>query len=125
MSIIVTVMIVVTIIIMVMVIMPGRLMMIARIVIAMIALSVAAICAFAFMRVFGRIVMEANRVKAPSGPPRSAAWHLLHTPTRVLLREYHIARPNGTLGRYLSLFYIMGGAAVIIFVADVWTLLRP
>ena len=86
---------------------------------------VAAICAFAFMRVFGRIVMEANRVKAPSGPPRSAAWHLLHTPTRVLLREYHIARPNGTLGRYLSLFYIMGGAAVIIFVADVWTLLRP
>ena len=96
--------------------------MIARVVIAIVALAVAAICTFAFLRVFARIVMEANRVRNPPGPERSAGWHLLHTPTRVLLREYHIARPNGTLGRYLSLFYIMGGAAAIVFFADVWTL---
>jgi hypothetical protein len=95
--------------------------MVARVVIAIIAFGVAAICAFAFMRVFARIVAEANRVRNPQGPERSAGWHLLHTPTRVLLREYHIARPNGTLGRYLSLFYIMGGAAAIVFFADVWS----
>ena len=98
-------------------------MMIARVVIAIVAFCVAALCTFAFMRVFARIVMEANRVRNPPGPGRSAAWHLVHTPTRVLLREYHLARPNGTLGRYLSLFYIMGGAAAIVFFADVWTLL--
>ena len=97
--------------------------MIARLVIAIIAFTVAAICAFAFMRVYTRIAMEANRGKNLPGRERSAGWHLFHTPTRVLLREYHIARPNGTLGRYLSLFYIMGGAAAIVFFADVWTLL--
>ena len=96
-------------------------MMIARVVIAIVALGVAAICAFAFTRVFARIVTEANRVRNPQGSQRSAVWHLFHTPTRVLLREYHIVRPNGTLGRYLSLFYIMGGAAAIVFFADVWT----
>jgi hypothetical protein len=93
--------------------------MIARVVIAVIAFGVVAICAFAFMRVYTRIAMEANR-----GRERSPGWHLLHTPTRVLLREYHIARPNGTLGRYLSLFYIMGGAAAIVFFADLWTLVH-
>ena len=98
--------------------------MIARIVIAVIALGVAAICAFAFMRVFARIASEATQAKTARVPVRSAGWHLLHTPSRVLLREYHIVRPDGTLGRYLSLFYIMGGAAAIIFFADVWTLLR-
>jgi hypothetical protein len=97
---------------------------IARIVIAIVALSVAAICAFAFMRVFARIAAEATQVKSARVPVRSAGWHLLHTPTRVLLREYHLARPDGVLGRYLSLFYIMGGAAVIIFFADVWSLFR-
>jgi hypothetical protein len=91
-------------------------------VIAIIALIVISICTFAFVRVFARIVLEANRARNPPGPVHSAGWHLLHTPTRVLLREYHIARPNGTLGRYLSLFYIMGGAAAIVFFADVWTL---
>jgi hypothetical protein len=97
---------------------------IARIVIAVTSLSVAAICAFAFMRVFARIAAEATQAKSARVPVRSAGWHLWHTPTRVLLREYHVARPDGTLGRYLSLFYIMGGAAVIVFVADVWTLLH-
>ncbi|HEY2898627.1 MAG TPA: hypothetical protein VGJ12_15920 [Gemmatimonadaceae bacterium] len=97
---------------------------IARIVIAIIALSVAALCTFAFMRVFARIAAEATQAKSARVPVRTAGWHLLHTPTRVLLREYHIARPAGTLGRYLSLFYIMGGAAAIIFFADVWSLFR-
>ena len=99
-------------------------MVIARIIIAMIALGVVAICAFAFMRVFARIAAEATHAKSARVPVRSAGWHLWHTPTRVLLREYRIARPDGTLGRYLSLFYIMGGAAAIIFFADVWTLLH-
>ena len=98
--------------------------MVARLVIAIIALIVTSICTFAFVRVFARIVMEANRARTPPGPARSAGWHLLHTPTRVLLREYHIARPDGTLGRSLSLFYIMGGAAAILFFADVWTLFK-
>jgi len=97
---------------------------IARIVIAIVALGVAAVCAFAFMRVFARIAAEATHAKSARVPVRSAGWHLLHTPTRVLLREYHLARPDGTLGRYLSLFYIMGGAAVIVFVADVWSFFR-
>jgi hypothetical protein len=97
---------------------------IARIVIAIAALGVAAVCAFAFMRVFARIAAEATHAKSARVPVRSAGWHLLHTPTRVLLREYHLARPDGTLGRYLSLFYIMGGAAVIVFVADVWSFFR-
>jgi hypothetical protein len=97
-------------------------MAIARTVIAIVALSVAAICAFAFMRVFARIAAEATQAKSARVPVHSAGWHLLHTPTRVLLREYRTARPNGTLGRYLSLFYIMGGAAAIVFFADVWTL---
>ena len=99
-------------------------LVVARIVVAAIALGVAAICAFAFMRVFARIAAEATQTKSARVPVRSAGWHLLHTPTRVLLREYHIARPHGTLGRYLSLFYIMGGAAVIVFVADVWSFFR-
>jgi hypothetical protein len=99
-------------------------MAIARTVIAIVALGVAAICAFAFMRVFARIAAEATQAKSARVPVRSAGWHLLHTPTRVLLREYHIARPDGTLGRYLSLFYIMGGAAAIVFFADVWTLFK-
>ena len=98
--------------------------MIARIVIAIIALGAAAICAFAFMRVFARIAAEATQGKNPRVPVRSAGWHLLHTPTRVLLREYRMARPDGTLGHYLSLFYIMGGAAVIVLVADVWSFFR-
>ena len=98
--------------------------MIARLVIAIIAFTVAAICAFAFMRVYARIAMEANRGKNSPDRERTAGWHLFHTPTRVLLREYHLARPNGTLGRYLSLFYIMGGAAAIVFFADVWTLVH-
>lgn len=98
--------------------------MIARVVIAIIALGVAAICAFAFMRVFARIAAEATQAKSARVPVRSAGWHLLHTPTRVLLREYRIARPNGTLGRYLSLFYIMGGAAAIVFFADVLSFFR-
>jgi hypothetical protein len=93
--------------------------MIARVVIAIVALTVVALCAFAFMRVFARVAMEANRGKNPPVPNRSAGWHLLHTPTRVLLREYLVARPDGTLGRYLTLFYIMGGAAAIVFFADV------
>jgi hypothetical protein len=96
----------------------------ARIVIAIIAFGVAAICAFAFMRVFARIAAEATQAKSARVPVRSAGWHLLHTPTRVLLREYHLARPGGTLGRYLSLFYIMGGAAAIVFAADVWSFFR-
>jgi hypothetical protein len=98
--------------------------MIARFVIAIISLGVAVICALAFMRVFARIVMEGTQGKHPPDQARSAGWHLLHTPTRVLLREYRIARPNGTLGRYLSLFYIIGGAAAIVFFADVWTLFK-
>ena len=97
---------------------------VARIVIAIIALGVAALCAFAFMRVFARIAAEATQAKSARVPVRTAGWHLLHTPARVLLREYHLARPDGTLGRYLSLFYIMGGAAAIIFFADVWSLFR-
>ena len=96
--------------------------MAARIAIAALTFTIAALCAFAFMRVFARIAAEATQGRSTRVPVRSAGWHLLHTPTRVLLREYHIARPDGTLGRYLSLFYIMGGAAVIVFVADVWTL---
>lgn len=98
--------------------------MIARTIIAIIALGVAAICGFAFIRVFARIANEATRGKNPPEPERSVGWHLLHTPTRVLLREYRIARPNGTLGRYLSLFYIMGGAATIVFFADVLSFFR-
>ena len=96
----------------------------ARIAIAALTFTVVAICAFAFIRVFARIASEATRGKSSPVPARSAGWHLLHTPTRVLLREYRTARPDGTLGRYLSLFYIMGGAAAIIFFADVWTLLH-
>jgi hypothetical protein len=98
--------------------------MLARIVIAIVALSVAAICAFAVMRVFARIAAEATQARNARVPVRSAGWHLLHTPTRVLLREYRVARPDGSLGRYLSLFYIMGGAALIVFFADVWSFFR-
>lgn len=98
--------------------------MIARVVIAMITLGVAVICGFGFMRVFARITVEAKLGKNAPGPERSAGWHLLHTPTRVLLRQYRIARPNGTLGRYLYLFHVLGGLAAIIFFADVFSLLR-
>jgi hypothetical protein len=71
------------------------------------------------MRVFARINEELNRGKSSNAPMRTAAWHLLHTPTRLMLREYRRACPEGTLGRSLQVYYMVGGAAAIVFFADV------
>jgi hypothetical protein len=96
----------------------------ARAVIAVVALGVAAACGFAFVQVLARINHDVREAKSATAPMRSVGWHLLHTPTRVLLREYRIARPDGTLGRYLYLFYIAGGAAAIVFFAELLSLMR-
>jgi hypothetical protein len=87
--------------------------------IAIVALAVAAICGIAFMRVLARINVELNRGNISSAPTRTAAWHLMHTPTRLMLREYRKACPEGTLGRSLQLFYMVGGVAAIVFFAAV------
>jgi hypothetical protein len=49
---------------------------------------------------------------------------VVDTPTRILLREYRIACPDGTLVRYMYAFYIAGGAAAVVFFADVLSFLR-
>jgi hypothetical protein len=87
--------------------------------IAIIALAVATICVVAFMRVLARINVELNRGNISSAPLRTAAWHLMHTPTRLMLREYRKACPDGTLGRSLQVSYLVGGAAAIVFFAAV------
>jgi hypothetical protein len=96
----------------------------ARAVIAVVALGVAAICGYAFVQVVARITLEVHEGKRAHAPVRSAGWHLLHTPTRILLREYRIARPDGTLVRYMYALYITGGAAAVVFFADVLSFLR-
>jgi hypothetical protein len=91
--------------------------------IAMVALAIAIICGVAFMRVLARINEELHRGSVPNAPMRTATWHLLHTPTRVMLREYRRACPEGTLGRSLQVYYMVGGAAAIVFFATVLSVL--
>ena len=95
-----------------------------RAVIAVAALGVAVICAMAFLRVFASIVAEIDREHGASGGARPATWHMLHTPTRVLLAQYRAARPNGKLGAYLQAIYIVFGIAAIALFASVTGFMR-
>jgi hypothetical protein len=97
--------------------------MMIRAVIAVISLGIASICGLGFTQVLGRINEQTNQGKSSSEPARSVGWHVLHTPTRALLRDYHLACPTGTLDRYLYVFYLLGGAALIVFFSDVVSLL--
>jgi hypothetical protein len=87
--------------------------------IAIVALAVAVISGVAFMRVLALINEELHRGNISSAPMRTAAWHLMHTPTRIMLREYRRACPEGTLGRSLQVYYVVGGAAAVVFFAAV------
>ncbi len=90
-----------------------------RALIAVAALGVAVVSAIAFMRVFAGIVATMDRGGSASGDVKPAAWHLLHTPTRLLLAQYRAASPGGKLGGYLQAIYAVFGAAVIAFFASV------
>jgi hypothetical protein len=94
-----------------------------RIVIAVVALTIAFISGAAFMRVLGRIIQQGHFGRGPKAHVESTGWHLLHSPTRLILRQYRIAQPTGTLDRHLYAYYLIGGTAAIVFFADVLTLL--
>jgi hypothetical protein len=91
--------------------------------IAVIALGVAVLCAIAFMRVYAGIVSAIDG-GGTSAEAQTAGWHLLHTPTRLLLRRYRAARPDGKLVAYLQAIYAVFGLAVIAFFATVTGLFR-
>ena len=92
--------------------------------IAIVALALALFCGFGFVRVFDRILSQAHYGRGPKARVESAGWHLLHSPTRLILRRYRIAQPTGTLDRHLYAYFLVGGAAIIVFFADVLSLLR-
>ena len=94
-----------------------------RVMIAIVAFAVALASGLAFMRVLGRIMLDVSHGTFAQHPPKSAGWHLLHTRTRDLLREYHHVCPDGTLDRYLYVFYLIGGAAAIVFFVDLLSFL--
>ena len=94
-----------------------------RVVIAVVALAVALYCGSAFMRVFDRIIREGHFGRGPKAHVESTGWHLLHSPTRLILRQYRLARPTGTLARDLYAYFLLGGVATIVFFADVLSFL--
>jgi hypothetical protein len=93
-------------------------------VIAIVALGVAAICGVMFMQVLGRIAFEIDQRRKVPARTQPSGWQMLRTPTRIILRDYRTACPGGRLGRYLQAIYIVGGAAAIVFFADVVSLFR-
>jgi hypothetical protein len=98
--------------------------MLAPVVIAVVALGVAAICGIAFMQVLARIAFEIDRGRKVPARTQPSVWQMLRTPTRIILRQYRLACPDGKLGRYLQAIYIVGAAAVIVFFANVMSLGR-
>jgi hypothetical protein len=77
-----------------------------------------------FMQVLGRIAFEIDQRRKVPARTQPSGWQMLRTPTRIILRDYRTACPHGRLGRYLQAIYIVGGAAAIVFFADVMSLFR-
>jgi hypothetical protein len=93
-----------------------------RIVIAVVALAIALICGAAFMRVLDRVIQQGHFGRGPKAHVESAGWHLLHSPMRLILRQYRMAQPTGRLERELYAYFLTGGVATIVFFVDVLSL---
>jgi hypothetical protein len=90
-----------------------------RALIAMVALGIAVISAIAFMRVLSGITAAIDRGRKGGDVAQPASWHLLHTPTRILLQQYRAACPDGKLGAYLHAIYVVLAIALVALFATV------